>query len=536
MPLQIRLAGAVIGSVEVPDLSTTVGYLRGLVQDKIGPSASPPKLIAGGRNLQDDAASLATSRVTSQTRVLVMLGSGSSTVQNLLKEEERRQRLDRLKLAAEAMSSRVLEEGRDAFDMRLENQDGTALRFDNKDDERALLMGMTLHERATKTLAKEQYKDALDELLLAEEAFALCNPIHIEGVDNVALLLIDIVWCHFQLRQIERLNQGKERLARARQALARSHGLNLERLRVLHGNFCPALATYVRLELLGGLAAYHEGNRGAAHTHLAAALDRWQRLQVSDESLAGLLAMGFSSSEAVRALRFCQGDENQAAEFIVNQRQKATERKAQDTRRRQLVREQRSFGRTATGALVNAEALTQLQALGYERVLAAEALRQADNDMQPALDALLDPAQAEALQLTVVRGMQGKKRRLGQAASADVSRLTAMGFLAAHSRAALEHCEGHVDRAAEHLLGLGTVPVNAGESSAAGLSGSDMPPEAPDHPEEGEPLDSHRDVEMEEDLAAAVSNDPLSAYDICVAEEGRCIREYLALLQADNAA
>ena len=42
--------------------------------------------------------------------------------------------------------------------------------------------------------AQENYQGALDVLLLAEEAFDMCRPAHLEQVDNVGLLMIDIVW------------------------------------------------------------------------------------------------------------------------------------------------------------------------------------------------------------------------------------------------------------------------------------------------------------------------------------------------------
>ncbi len=41
---------------------------------------------------------------------------------------------------------------------------------------------------------QEEYQEALDVLLLAEEAFEMCNPKHLDMVDNVGLLMIDIVW------------------------------------------------------------------------------------------------------------------------------------------------------------------------------------------------------------------------------------------------------------------------------------------------------------------------------------------------------
>ena len=42
--------------------------------------------------------------------------------------------------------------------------------------------------------SQEDYQAAVDVLLLAEEAFSMCNPKHLEMVDNVGLLMIDIVW------------------------------------------------------------------------------------------------------------------------------------------------------------------------------------------------------------------------------------------------------------------------------------------------------------------------------------------------------
>lgn len=37
-------------------------------------------------------------------------------------------------------------------------------------------------------------QSALDELLLAEESFGVVSPSLLEGIDNLAMLLLDIVW------------------------------------------------------------------------------------------------------------------------------------------------------------------------------------------------------------------------------------------------------------------------------------------------------------------------------------------------------
>lgn len=66
-----------------------------------------------------------------------------------------------------------------------------------------------------------------------------------------------------------------------------AHGPDLERVRKLHGGLCPELATYVRLETLEGLVAWHMQELGAAKGSLGAALQRWQKLQVRRALLQG---------------------------------------------------------------------------------------------------------------------------------------------------------------------------------------------------------------------------------------------------------
>ena len=57
------------------------------------------------------------------------------------------------------------------------------------------------------------------------------------------------------------------------------------------------MCSYVRLELLEGVAAYHSGDKDLARARLKASQARWQQLQVSDERLVELLSMGFDAHE-----------------------------------------------------------------------------------------------------------------------------------------------------------------------------------------------------------------------------------------------
>jgi FtsZ-binding cell division protein ZapB len=166
----------------------------------------------------------------------------------------------------------------DNFDIQLENQSGEKLQFSSDDDRKALVMGLMLHSKARSLLQQNLYDEALEVLAMAEEAFSLCDRKILEAVDNVALLQIDTVWSLFMLRDIARLAVARERLKKAREGLLRSHGKNLERLRVLQGGFCPELALYVRLELLEGVVAYHSGLLDAAQHSLLSAQRKFHQV------------------------------------------------------------------------------------------------------------------------------------------------------------------------------------------------------------------------------------------------------------------
>lgn len=57
------------------------------------------------------------------------------------------------------------------------------------------------------------------------------------------------------------------------------------------------MARYIRLELLEGVAAFYAGDKVTAKAALDGAQAKWQRLQVSDDRLAELLGMGFTTTE-----------------------------------------------------------------------------------------------------------------------------------------------------------------------------------------------------------------------------------------------
>lgn len=66
-----------------------------------------------------------------------------------------------------------------------------------------------------------------------------CPPISTHGLHSE---IINCRRCYFMLQDTSKLAEAEQRLKQARESLHRSYGPNLERMRVLHGNFTPELA------------------------------------------------------------------------------------------------------------------------------------------------------------------------------------------------------------------------------------------------------------------------------------------------------
>lgn len=341
---RLRVAGAWTGTMEVPLEDYTVDNLRSEVSRHSGIALDSIKLICAGRVLKDNPSkNLKDVGITPNSKLLLTRVAPPEPLRTADAEQERAERLSRIKAAADAMAKRSHDGGypSDDFDLLLENQSGEKLIFKSDTDRRALVMGLMMHAKARSMLEQGSYLEALEVLAMAEESFSLCDRKFLEAVDNVALIQIDTVWCLFMLRDIERLAVARDRLARARDGLKRSHGPNLERLRVLQGGFCPELALYVRLELLEGVVAFHSGQREDARASLVSAQRKFEELQISDEAVAALAQMGFSMKEARRSLRVSGKDASRAVEFVMNERAKAQEKAEEDLRRqkeRRLVK------------------------------------------------------------------------------------------------------------------------------------------------------------------------------------------------------
>jgi len=256
-----------------------------------------------------------------------------------------------------------------------------------------------------------QLDDVVHLFSEAERAMKLCDQRWLEISDNYALLLLDAVWAtllkHAADRNLDKIASQREaadRLAEARKLLRTLHGADWQRLGQ-RDDTGPQQAVWVRLFVLQGALAFHRGEIDDARSHFERAEKLRQKLVLGPEDdgkIAQLLSMGFGSHESRAALLACAKDQNRAVARVLKRR--ADRQAALDAKRQQdkLRKELRAFGKTPSGAVVNAEAVAMLESIGYARVLAAEALRRADNDADAALTLLSSAQTQDDLQLAII--------------------------------------------------------------------------------------------------------------------------------------
>ncbi|URE43890.1 Ribonuclease III domain [Musa troglodytarum] len=289
------------------------------------------------------------------------------------------------------------------YNIELEDQNGQKVMFGSEADKKALMMGLMLHANARSLIGKQKFKEAPNVLCMGElhtcRRLSLCDPKLTEITDNVPILQLDIVWCYFMLQDISHLAVAGIRLVKARKGFEHSHGKDSMHLRCLQAGCQAELAIYLRMELLEGVVAYHSGNFKEARKALSSAQVKYVQLQVPDEALSMLMGMGYKEKAAKRALRMTGQDVQLAVDFLVEEQARKMRRKQEDIWRQTEILEQKRYGATPRNKPVNLQELNNLVSIGFERDLAAEALRVNENDAQKALDLLTDPEKNCALQL-----------------------------------------------------------------------------------------------------------------------------------------
>ncbi|XP_038988957.1 NEDD8 ultimate buster 1 isoform X2 [Phoenix dactylifera] len=518
---RLRIAGAWSGVLEVELEAWTLPMLRAEVARRSGGSPDCINLICGGKVLKDgeEVRPLSQLGLKNNSKVLASVVSrdrGKALNEEAAAEAERSKKLARIRDAAKALAERHADGSLpvEDYNIELEDQNGQKVVFNSESDRRAIMMGLMLHANAKSLIKKQIFKDALDVLYIAEEAFSLCDPKFVEMIDNVPILQLDIVWCYFMLQDISCLSMAGIRLEKARKGFEHSHGKDSTRFRLLQAGRYAELAIYVRLELLEGVVAYHSGHFEKARKALSSAQAKYVQLQVSDEALSLLMGMGYKEREAKRALRMTGQDIQAAVDFLVEERARVARRREDDIQRQQQIMEQKRYGRTPQNKAVNLNKLNELVSIGFERYLSAEALRLNENNMEKALDLLTDPERNCVLQSQ----LESRKK-------SKVSRPTAANMLLRSRQSAGNNQQ---------------VDSNPPTHDQVGPSGAAADNHMDERDEVGqldageeEKYEIERDEAMEGEIAKELTGDPLADYDIEVAKEGEALEEYFALLDSN---
>nr|AFK48842.1 unknown [Lotus japonicus] len=546
---KLKIAGTWSGILEDVELEAwTIETLREEVAKRSNCAANSINLICAGKILKDAAdgtQNLAQLGLKNNSKIL----ASRLADQTFIAEEERSRRLARIRTAVSSMAERHADGSLplEDFNIEVEDQSGKKVRLGSETDQRAVMMGLMLHAKGKRLIRQGNYKDALEVLIMGEESFSLCDPKVIELIDNVPILQIDMVWCYFMIRDIRCLSDAGKRLEMARAGIERAHGKDSLRLRILQGGCYPELALHLRMELLEGVVAYHTGQLEKSRNVLASARAKFAQLQVPDEALSLVMSMGFKERGAKRALRMNNQDVGSAIDFLVAEKAKKMQKREEDIRRRNEIREQKSYGMTPSKKAVDIDRLKELVSIGFEKELAAEALRRNENDTQQALDDLTNPETNLALQDNIE---SRKRKRQKQETDSAIENVVQMGFERSRVVAAFE-AGGNLEQVLQRLTALpeagstseniqpqvnSSVAPNGSASSSAPLP-DDVISDVLDQMNgvEDPSVAEERDVEMEDELSADIAkSDALDDYDIEVDIEGQAITEYLTLLESSS--
>ncbi|KAI5441061.1 uncharacterized protein LOC127081777 [Lathyrus oleraceus] len=543
---KLKIAGSWSGVLEEVDLAIwTISSLREEVAKRSN-CENPHfiNFICAGRILKDDNGTLTLTQlgVKNNSKILATLSSPQQG-QSLVVEEQSSHRLARIRSAATALAERHADGSLpvEDFNIEVEDQNGQKVRLGSELDQRAVMMGLMLHAKGKRLIKVGNYKDALEVLTMGEEAFSICDPKVIELIDNVPILQIDMVWCYFMLRDIRWLSDAGNRLEMARVGIGRAHGKDSLRLRLLQGGRYPELALHLRLELLEGVVAFHTGQLEKSKQALASAMAKFVQLQVPDEALSLVMSMGYNQRHAKRALRMNNQDVGGAIDFLVEEKAKKMQKQEEDLKRRAEIMEQKKFGVTPLKKAVDMERLKELVTIGFEKELAAEALRKNENDTQKALDDLTNPETNSDLQVNIETRI---RKRQKQAKDSAIERVVQMGFERSRVIAAFEE-DGGLDKILQRLTAQPEAEniqpqVNSTVASHGSASSSNPLPNnissdilGPMNEVEDHNKAEARDVEMEDELSADIANgDAFTDYDIEVNIEGDAITEYMSMIES----
>ncbi|XP_028403320.1 NEDD8 ultimate buster 1-like [Dendronephthya gigantea] len=522
--IKLKLIGKSSGSTRDSTLETGLNVDRQTLYRKVSEKFGLPenhgdvRLICNGKLLADGM-SLEDQGVRNNSVVMVMISSEKKGKRS--QQEVESSSVSRTRHAASVLANKK-RGGEGPFEdyfFEISDQNGKPLTLPDA-ERKSLVLAMTLHEQGRRVAEKRQYAEALPLLLGADEEFRQCRSEVLNAVDNYAILCLDIVWCYLQLKSIKDLPNAEEMLKNCEACLKKSYGENLERLISLTGSSTKEKVLYVRLNLLQAICAFHKAETTRASHLLNKVEKEIDSLKVDDATLSQMISMGFGASESRLALRSCNGDITMAVGYISRKREENEKQLKERREKRKQQKFARKLGKTAKGEWVSVDIYNNLREMGYPHHIAKEALCQANNDMDAALQMLNESPEL--------------LRFASRGSSLEVSddlivQVTSMGFDVDISRSVLKHY-GDVTKAIERLLETGgSLPPECQQTDTTVQHPSNL--DGPSHSMSDSDDDSEEIQNALKEVSQAFKAESEESHlDLTLEEEASFLSEYRAMI------
>lgn len=383
--LKIKVAGTITSckktfKLEI-DVYSTGSELAQKIAEEIDESASLQnclKLISGGKTIIDNQ-SLNQQNIKAGATVLVIKVNPDDQSLSVVNEQKRI-----LDLARNDASILGDDDEFGAPGLQITDQNGKQIDLP-KEERSALILAMSFHEKGKAAIRRFDYELALVLLIEAMEEYRKCRLELLKTVDNYALMNLDIAWCYLKLGNMTELPNAASRLSDCESSFVQTYGANLERLNAVKGRVGEESVLFVRMNLLQAIVQYHSGHIRKAKELFRKVDAEIKKLLVPADALDEVVAAGFTKVEARLALRSTDGNITAAIRHAQEARNKK-EQIAKEEKERSKKR--RLFGKTQDGSWVNLGYLNTLVSMGMDERLSAEALRQSNNDINGAIEAI----------------------------------------------------------------------------------------------------------------------------------------------------
>ena len=270
------------------------------------------------------------------------------------------------------------------------------------------------------------------------EEYRKCTLELLKTVDNYALMNLDIAWCYLKLGNMTELPNAANRLSDCESSFVKTYGANLERLNAVKGSVGEESVLFVRMNLLQAIVQYHSGHIRKARELFRKVDTELKKLLIPEDALEEVVAAGFTKVEARLALRSTNGNITAAIRHAQETRNKK-EQIAKEEKERNKKR--RLYGKTQDGSWVNLGYVNTLVSMGMDERISAEALRQSNNDINGAIEAIQQTPE------TLVQNLTDKSALDPEISKEMLSTIMEMGFTDKDSiNKALDEAKGNFEQ------------------------------------------------------------------------------------------